>query len=119
MLDWIGTLRAEGKSPRTVRSYAIAVRMLLEFTGGAMPSRRDIRAFMAQELARTAPASATCCLRGIKSFCRWLTAEGEAEADVTIGVREPFVPPVPVHVLANGELCRLLESSRISLGRQP
>ncbi|MFN2490817.1 MAG: tyrosine-type recombinase/integrase [Actinomycetota bacterium] len=106
--EWLGALRAEGKSPRTVETYGLSVRLLLEHTGGELPTRRQVRSFVADQIATRFAGTAVCRLRGVKSFTRWLHEEGEAAENVAAGMREPQVQTPLTRVLRDDELRALI-----------
>ena len=106
--SWEYSLRAENKAPNTIRSYSDAVVLLLDFTHGEVPTRHQIRAFLDAQLQKHSPATAVCRHRGLKSFFRWCEEEGEMATSPMRGIKEPEVPEVPVPVLTNDELRRLL-----------
>jgi site-specific recombinase XerD len=115
--SWVYALRAENKSPKTIESYRFAVNLAVEFAGGEIPTRHQIRAFLDDQLRRHAPATAVARHRGLKSFFRWLELEGEIATSPMRGIKEPVVPPVSMHVLTDDELRRLFATCQGPGGR--
>ena len=107
-------LAAEGKSPRTIRTYAeaaawFAAAHLLERagrTGWEQAGRRDVQEWMGHMLDRYSPAYASNQYRGLQQFFRWLAAEEEIP-DPMAGLRPPKVPAKLVPVFTAGELAAL------------
>jgi site-specific recombinase XerD len=107
---WIYSLRARNLSENTIRSYRTAVSRLLDFTGGELPDRHGVRAFLSDQLQRHAPATAVARHRGLKSFFSWCVAEGELEASPVDGIPEPVVPEQQISVLSEDEVDGMLEA---------
>jgi integrase len=110
--EWEYTLRAENKSTCTVNSYALSMRMLLEFTNGELPTRYQIRAFLDDQRQRNAASTVATRHWGLKSFFDWLEAEGVVDKSPMKGMKEPAVPEVETHVLTDDELRRVLATCR-------
>jgi integrase len=111
------TLRAQNKSDRTVEAYTDAVRLLADFcAAGGHPltvsalKRKHIELFIADQLAHWKPATANNRYRGLQSFFTWALAEGELEASPMAGMRPPQIPEIPVPILTEDQLRRLLKA---------
>jgi len=111
------TLRAENKSPSTIRSYHEAVTRLTEYlaTQGhtlrvADISHRDIQGFLAEQLERLRPGTAANRYRSLRQFFRWALEEGEIEADPMARLKPPRVPIDPPAVVSEGDMRKLLAS---------
>lgn len=108
-------LLAENKSPKTVVTYLEAVRGLDRFLAGAGTSRpvgtigrASVQEFIADQLARFRPATASVRYRALQAFFKWAVTEGELEHNPMAGMRPPHVPESSPAVLDDGELRRLL-----------
>ena len=107
-------LAAEGKSPRTIRTYTeaaawFAAAHLLERTGRTgweQVDRRDVQQWMVHLLARYSAAYASNQYRGLQQFFKWLAAEDEIP-DPMGGLHPPNVPAKLVPVFTGTELSAL------------
>ena len=95
--SWTLALQGENKSPYTIRSYGDSARALIRFAGDQADTgitTETIRAFMAAELARIAPASVAIHYRNLRVFFGWLCAEEPSLVPVSpmAGVGKPEVP---------------------------
>ena len=104
-----GTLRVRNRRPRTIESYGEAVRLLDEFldaqgltTDAVEVTRREIEAFMLDQLEGTIPGSnpprkrrpstAAGRYRYLQQFWKWAAAEGECDANPMDGMQPPTSP---------------------------
>src|SRR3712207_7775401 len=92
--SWELHLRAERKSPETVKSFGDGVRRFLAWADGegrpAVLDRAGVNAFTADLLAGGAePATARARQLALRRFSAWLVEEGETEADPLLGLRAP------------------------------
>lgn len=114
LLDsWELALRAERKSPQTVKSYGDGVRRFLSYcaTQGrpAVLDRPTVAAFVADLLdAGNEPATARARHLSLRRFSAWLVEEGEADTDHLIGSRPPKLDAKVVDPLADAELRALI-----------
>jgi integrase/recombinase XerD len=107
-------LAAEGKAPKTVRTYTEAVQWfaaahLLAVAGRTRweeAARRDVQEWIVWLLGRYSPAYASNQFRALQQFFKWLAAEEEVP-DPAAGLKPPHVPDRPVPVFAGQELVRL------------
>ena len=114
---WERSLRAANKSPRTLRSYGDSARLLDAFlrdsfgvTSVASITRDHIETFMADTLERWKPTAAAVRYRSLQQLFKWLTQEGEVPADPMARMKPPKAPEVPVPVVADDELRKLLKA---------
>jgi integrase/recombinase XerC len=115
---WELTLRADGYSPESLRTYRHGVRSLLEWLAAngltelapAELDRNHVRGWIAHLRETRSPTTANVYYSGVRSFTRWLVAEGEAPTDATEGVRAPMPSEPATPVLASDDLRRLLAS---------
>jgi site-specific recombinase XerD len=108
-------LRAENKSDRTAQTYLEAIRLAAGFLAGRglaleEAAAEDIKAFIADQLARWKPATAANRYRGLRVFYGWLAAEGEIDANPMATMKPPAVPDQPVPLLREDGLRRLLDA---------
>lgn len=92
--SWKLHLRAERKSPETVRSYVQGVTQLIAFCEreGVEPvlDRPTVNAYIAELLDGGAEgATARARQLGIRRFSAWLYDEGEIERDELLGIKPP------------------------------
>ncbi len=112
---WDLSLAAANKAPRTRQSYLESLQRLreyLEWRGRSLDvrnvTRRDVDGWVADLLARWAPATASVRFRAMQSYFKWLVNEGELERSPIEGMPPPHVPEVPVPVIQFDDLRRLL-----------
>jgi integrase/recombinase XerC len=111
---WTLTLRADGYSAESIRTYSHGLRSLLEWLDGetspADLDRNHIRAWIAHLRETRSATTANVYFSGVRSFTRWLLAEGETATDATEGVRAPIPSEPSTPVLPSEDLKRLLAS---------
>ena len=116
LLDsWEIHLRAERKSPSTLRSYLGAVKRYLEWcdTEGLAPelARRSVQTFIVGRLdAGREAGTVRTELRGIRLFSAWLTEEDEIERDDLLTLKSARVDEKVVQRLTEDECRRLIEA---------
>jgi len=111
-------LAAEGKAPRTVRTYIEAVqwfaaarlRRTAGRTGWPEVRKQEVQEWIVWLLGRYSPAYASNQFRALQQFFKWLAAEDEIP-DPMAGLRPPHVPESPVPVFAAGDLPRLQKTT--------
>jgi integrase/recombinase XerD len=92
--SWELALRAERKSPRTVKVYGDGVRRFLTWASEhgrtAVLDRPTVSAFVADLLEQGAePATAHARYRALRRFSAWLDEEGETDQDKLLGSKPP------------------------------
>lgn len=92
--SWELALRAERKSPQTVKAYGDGVRAYLRWcaTAGcpAVLERRQVAGFVDALLTAGAqPATARSRQLGVRRFSAWLAEEGEQATDPLLGIKAP------------------------------
>ncbi|MGH7698686.1 MAG: tyrosine-type recombinase/integrase [Acidimicrobiales bacterium] len=109
------SLRARNRSPKTIRSYVDSAEHLIEYLRGAgMPTQADritrehIEAFIADQLSRWRPKTAHVRYGALLQLFKWLEEEGEVVTSPMARMRPPSVPEVPVPVVADEDLRKLL-----------
>jgi site-specific recombinase XerD len=112
-------LKAENKSPATIRTYIDAATGFDEYLrlNGYTLDLADIKAehvelFITDQLERHAPATAANRYRSLQSFIKWAVAEGEIDQsdDPFRNLKSPNVPEKHVRIVPEDELKRLLKS---------
>jgi site-specific recombinase XerD len=110
-------LRASNRSPRTVRSYTDAVRLLADFLDDhGMPAstagirREHVEAFIQGQLQRWMPATAANRFRSLQQFLLFCVKEGEIAGSPMARMKPPKVPDPSTPVLTDPEQARLLKS---------
>jgi site-specific recombinase XerD len=115
--SWELHLRAERKSPQTVKAYGDGVRAYLAWCGrGGRPlvmDRRQLREFVDALLNEGArPATAVSRHLAVRRFSAWLTEEGEQGPDPLLGLRAPKLDRSVVEPLTDDQLRALLKACR-------
>ena len=115
LASWRLHLEASNLSPRTIRAYTDDGALFAAFLARrGMPSavasirREHVEAFIAAELARTAPSSAATRYRSLQQLFKWLDDEGEIEGSPMAKMRPPIIPEQPVPVLSDDQVRGLL-----------
>jgi site-specific recombinase XerD len=114
--SWERSLRASNRSPKTIRSYGDSARLLESFikdafgiTSVAAINRDHLETFIEDQLTRWKPTTAAVRYRSIQQFFKWALDEGELTANPMARMKSPMVPEVPVPVVADDELKKLLK----------
>lgn len=113
--SWLVHLRAERKSPATLRIYRAGVRAYLAWCADngqpAVLDRNLLAAFTAELLDQGAePATAQARHLAVRRFARWLHAEGELAEDPLAGMRPPKLDAKVIPVLSDEQLRALLRA---------
>lgn len=111
--SWVLSLRAENKAKTTIESYTDAVTTLLRFLGGDRDiedvTPDDVKRFIGDQLARLKPSTALSRHKGCRIFFAWCVAEGELDESPMRNLKPPAVPDVPVPVLDEGSIRKVLK----------
>lgn len=115
--SWELHLRAERRSPLTVKSYGDGVRAYLTWClANRKPEqidRRQLREFVDDLLAAGAkPATAVARHLAVRRFSAWLAEEGEQDADPLLGLRSPKLDRPVVEPLTDDQLRAMLKACR-------
>ena len=110
-------LRAEGRSPATLRLYGQAVRFFsrwLESEGRTATlselNRAAIREWLAVLSDTHEPGTVKVRYRGLYRFCVWLVEEGELSANPMANLSAPTLKLKPVPVVTDDQLGALLKA---------
>lgn len=111
--SWELFLRAERKSPATVKSYGDGVRRFLEWCAvdgrPAELTRGNLSAFVAAVLDGGAePATALTRHLAVRRFSAWLVDEGEQATDPLLGLKGPKLDTKVVEPLTDPQLKALI-----------
>jgi site-specific recombinase XerD len=114
-VSWELALRADGYADGTVKAYQNAVRSLADWLAEQHPEvgpteldRRYIRGWLVALREGHSSNTARGWFAGVRHFCRWLEAEGEADQDATAGIRTPAPGDPETPVLSDADLRALL-----------
>lgn len=114
--SWELSLRAERKSPQTIKAYLAGVDQYLAYLAAAdLPAvldRRSLARFVDHLLTERGvqPATAVSRQLGVRRFSAWLTEEGEQDADPLLGVKAPKLDTKVVEPLTEDQLRALLKA---------
>ena len=114
--SWMRSLRARNLSDSTVRTYATGALQLLEWLALNAPEvqtpaqvrRADLESFLLEVMTRTSASTAKTRHQAISRYFAFLLEEEEITRSPMEKVRAPAVPEVPVPVLSDDDLRRLL-----------
>jgi site-specific recombinase XerD len=117
--SWARYLRAEYKSPRTVRLYMDGVRYFARWCEEhdapatlASLNRDLVLGYFEDSAATRKPGTALTRYRHLRVFCAFLVAEGDVEVSPMAGMSPPKVPEEPVPVFTEEELAALVKAAR-------
>jgi site-specific recombinase XerD len=110
-------LRAEGRSPATLRLYGQSVRFFSRWLAEhGRPAtveelnRAAIREWLAELSERLEPGTVKTRYRGLYRFCVWAVDEQEIEANPMAKLAAPALAIKPVPILSDADLARLLKA---------
>jgi site-specific recombinase XerD len=114
-VSWELALRADGYAVNTVKAYQNAVGSLADWlaehhseVGPSELDRQHIRGWLVEVREGHSPNTARGWFAGVRHFCRWLEAEGEADHDATAGIRTPAPGDPETPVLSDADLRAVL-----------
>ncbi|MGB7052710.1 MAG: tyrosine-type recombinase/integrase [Acidimicrobiales bacterium] len=112
------SLWARNRSPKTVKSYTETLRIFREFLAEkGMPTQIDkltrehVEAFIHDQLSRWRPKTAHVRYGDLRQFFRWAVDDGEITASPMANMSPPSVPEVPVPVVSEEDLKKLLRTT--------
>jgi site-specific recombinase XerD len=123
--SWALSLRADRKSPQTVKAYTDGVRFYLTWCSALDDhvdplDRASLREWVAALLDGGAqPSTARSRQLAVRRFTAWLTDEGEIPADPFLGVKAPKLDSKVIEPLTDDELRRLLKACIPPKGATP
>lgn len=114
--SWVVALRAERKSPQTVKTYTDGVRQFRDWAenAGVPPhlDRATVNAFSAHlldDLGRE-PATVRSRQLSLKRFSAWLAEEGEIPEDLLLGLKSAKLDSKVIEPLTDEEIRALLKA---------
>ncbi|HME47607.1 tyrosine-type recombinase/integrase, partial [Mycobacterium sp.] len=113
--SWQLAMRAERKSPKTIKSYTEGVQAFLRWcqTTDTQPelTATTVQAFVADLLDQGAEAAtALSRQKALKRYAVWLVSEGELDTNPLLGLRSPKQDHKVVHALTDDELKALIRA---------
>jgi site-specific recombinase XerD len=115
--SWERSLRAGNKAPKTIRVYGDSARQFEAFAREAFGitavdriTRETVESFVADQLARHKPTTASVRYRCLQQFFKWALDEGEIRSNPMARMAGPIVPEVPVPVVSDDDLRKLLKA---------
>lgn len=113
--SWKLALRAERKSPATIKSYEQGVLAFLRWcdSSGAQPTldKKTVQTFISDLLDSGNSAKTASARRlALRRFAVWLVDEGELPADPLAGMKQPKVDRKVVEALSDDELKSLIKA---------
>jgi integrase/recombinase XerD len=113
LTSWLLTLRAQRKSPSTIKVYRSGVTSFLNFCEAQGLSRALTKLHVIEYMASLAdgePATGRARLSALKLFARWLADEEGFDADPILAVRPPKLDDRAVASLSDAEVRRLVKA---------
>lgn len=112
-------MRAERKSPQTIRTYGDGVRRYfvwcLEKDRPVVLDRASVNAFTADLMAGGAAASTAASRQlAVRRFSAWLAAEGDQDEDPLTGLRAPRLDQPVIEPLTDDDLKALLRACAVT-----
>ncbi|HXH79118.1 tyrosine-type recombinase/integrase [Nocardioides sp.] len=121
--SWQLALRAERKSPQTLKTYGDGLRLFLDWceAESAEPmTRAALNGFTAAMLDNgNAAATARARQLAVKRFASWAVVEGEIDADPFLSVKPPKLDQVVIEPLTETELRALIKVCQPPKGAEP
>jgi site-specific recombinase XerD len=121
--SWRRSLEAANRSPRTIRRYTDDTALFARYLSDNKLAeavdtitREHVEMFVRWQVRNYAPASAATRFRSLAQFWKWAIDEGEVKASPMARMSEPQVPDVPIPVIPEDEIAKLLATCE---GRAP
>jgi integrase/recombinase XerD len=113
LTSWELSLRAERKSPATIRTYGAGVRRFIKWCEqhdrAQLLDRHTVAAFTAGLFDEGLDAATVKARQGaVRRFSKWLAEEGEIERDELIGVKPPKLDSKVIEPLSDVEIKAML-----------
>jgi len=111
--DYLLAKQLQGVSPRTLSDYDGGTRQFVEYLeDNDVPlTTATIRQFLSS-LEGIGIVTLGIRIKVLRTFCRWLHAEGYLKTDVMAPIPNPKVPTVFPHVLAEEDIRRLIQVAK-------
>jgi site-specific recombinase XerC len=110
---WSRSLRARGRSPRTIQGYTDSAERLAAYTrehGRSVLDRALVEDYLADLADQWKPTTVAFRYRSLQQWTKWLLAEGEIDEAPIAGMHAPAVPEQLLPVLSTDELRSLLKA---------
>lgn len=114
--DFLSSLRARNRSPRTAESYAEACRLLSDFlTARHLPTeiadirRSHVEAFIADQLERWKPTTAAVRFRALRPFFNWCVAQDKLAVSPMAGMSPPQAEAPRIEIIPAEQMRGLLK----------
>jgi site-specific recombinase XerD len=121
--SWQLALRAERKSPQTLKAYSDGVRFYLTWCADrdVVPlTRASLNLWVAGLLdGGAAPSTARARQLAVRRFSSWLSDEGELLADPFLGVKAPKLDEKVIEPLSDDDLRALIKACTPPKGADP
>lgn len=121
--SWHLALRAERKSPQTLKTYGDGVRIYLTWCSGNDVDpfvRAHLNAWVAGLLdGGSAASTARSRQLAVRRFATWLAEEGELPADPFLGVKSPKLDEKVTEPLSDDDLRALVKACAPPKGAEP
>lgn len=121
--SWQLSLRAERKSPQTLKTYGDGLRLFLDWCtdNGADPLLKASLNQWVAELLEAGSAASTARSRqlAVRRFSAWLSEEGEIATDPFLGVKSPKLDEKVIEPLSDDELRSLIKACQPPKGAEP
>lgn len=121
--SWALALRAERKSPATLKAYGDGVRFYLAHCAehDLPPFSRSTLSLWTAHLLDTGSAASTARSRqlAVRRFAAWLAEEGELDADPFLGIKSPKLDQTVIEPLSDDQLRSLLKACTVPKGAEP
>lgn len=117
LASWELSLRADRKSPQTVKTYGDGVRAYigycLDYGKPVRIERRTLQEFKDHLLSiGSSPATVTSRHLALRRFSAWLAEEGEQEADPIAGMKAPKIDQPVTEPLTDDQLRAMLAACK-------
>ncbi|GAA1987185.1 hypothetical protein GCM10009817_30870 [Terrabacter lapilli] len=121
--SWALALRADRKSPQTLKTYSDGVRFYLAWCEAQVAdplARASLRAWVAELLDSGAAASTAVARQlAVRRFAAWLADEGEIATDPFLGFKAPKLDQRVIEPLTDDQLRALLKACQPPKGATP
>jgi len=107
--NYLIACKVEGKSPRTIETYSMVLSRYLQFTNGTGTSTIQIREFLLSlREAKLSPSTVHIYYRSLKTFFKWLVAEGFTTKSPMDNIRPPRLPNMIIRPFSRQDIDNLL-----------
>ncbi|HRK44162.1 MAG TPA: tyrosine-type recombinase/integrase [Nocardioides sp.] len=121
--SWQLALRAQRKSPQTLKAYGDGLRLYLAWCAesDAEPLRRSSLNLFTAHLLDNGAAASTARSRqlAVRRFAAWLAEEEEIPADPFLGIKSPKLDERVVEPLSDDDLRAILKTCQVAKGTEP